>query len=154
MEIIIRGASEEFAEKLVALAAQHQAELSISTVRPGWTVDRAERYLRDLTAGSRRMAEMVIVDGDGYLAADHLRRVIGKLNGPSNGLTRAVPRGVRKGWWPEGTPAPITPVSDPNNPSWHQNIAYRMDQELLPVFREALTRIAEGKQADGEEEQP
>ncbi|MCY1649280.1 hypothetical protein ACN6LF_004659 [[Kitasatospora] papulosa] len=147
MEIIIKGASEEFAEKLVALAAQHHAELSISTVRPGWTVDRAERYLRDLTAGSRRMAEMVTVDGDGYIEADHLRSVLGALNGPSNGLKRAVDRGVRKGWWPDGTPPPITPVSDPNNPSWHQNIAYRMDGELVPVFREALTCIMEGKKA-------
>ncbi|MFB9580039.1 hypothetical protein [Streptomyces goshikiensis] len=148
MEIIIKGASEEFAKELVALAAQHHAELSISTVRPGWTVDRAERYLRDLTASSRRMAEMVILDGDGYIEADHLRSVLGALNGPSNGLTRAVPRGVRKGWWPEGTPAPIAPVSDPANPSWHQTIAYQMDKELVPVFREALTRIVEGKKAD------
>ncbi|WP_455361258.1 hypothetical protein [Streptomyces sp. SYSU K21746] len=147
MEIIVKGATEEFAEKLIALAAQHHAELTISTVQPGWTVDRAERYLRDLTAGSRRMAEMVIVDGDGYIDAEQLRSVVGKLNGPSNGLKRAVDRGVRKGWWPEGTPAPITPVSDPNNPSWHQNIAYRMDREILPVFREALTRIAAGKKA-------
>ncbi|WP_241845049.1 hypothetical protein [Streptomyces silvensis] len=147
MEIIIRGASEEFAEKVIALAAQHHAELSISTVRPGWTVDRAERYLRDLTAGSRRMAEMVTVDGDGYLGADHLRSALGALNGPSNGLKRAVDRGIRKGWWPEGTPAPITPVSDPDNPSWHQNIAYRMDRDLVPVFREALTRIAAAKSA-------
>ncbi|RST19628.1 hypothetical protein E2C00_00335 [Streptomyces sp. WAC05374] len=153
MEIIIKGASEEFAEKLVALAAQHHAELSISTVRPGWTVDRAERYLHDLTASSRRMAEMVIVDGDGYIDADHLRRVIGKLNGPSNSLKRTVDRGVRKGWWPDDTPAPITPVSNPNNPSWHQNIAYRMDKELVPVFREALARITAGKKA-AEDQQP
>lgn len=141
MEIIIKGASEEFAEKLVTLAAQHHAELSISTVRPGWTVDRAERYLRDLTASSRRMAAMVVLDGDGYIDADQLRSILGALNGPSNGLKRAVDRGVRKGWWPEGTPAPITPVSNPDNPSWHENIAYRMDKELVPVFTEALTRI-------------
>ncbi|MFD4319020.1 hypothetical protein [Streptomyces sp. NPDC058548] len=148
MEIIIKGASEEFAEKLVALAAQHHAELTISTVHPGWSVDRAERYLRDLTAGARRMAEMVIVDGDdGYLNADHLRHRIGKLNGPANALARAVDRGVRKGWWPEDTPAPITPVSNPDNPSWHENIAYRMDQEIVPIFREALTRITAGKRA-------
>lgn len=147
MEIIVKGATEEFAEKLVALAAQHHAGLTISTVQPGWTVDRAERYLRDLTAGSRRMAEMVTVDGAGYIEADHLRRVLGALNGPSNGLKRAVDRGVRKGWWPEGTPRPIVPVSDPNNPSWHQNIAYRMDQELVPVFREAITRIVAGRKA-------
>ncbi len=161
MRIIVEGATEAFAEKLVALAAREDAELSITTVRPGWTVDRAERYLRDLTASSRRMAEMVIVEGDGYIDADHLRRVIGKLNGPSNGLTRAVPRGVRNGWLPEGTPAPINPVSNPDNPSWHENIAYRMDKEIVPVFREALTRISRDRKGgslpdddQNQEEQP
>ncbi|MGV9567781.1 hypothetical protein [Streptomyces sp. NPDC003480] len=154
MRIIIEGATEEFTEKIVALAAQHHAELSVTTVRPGWTVDRAERYLRSLPAGGRRMAEMVIVDGDGDIDADHLRRVLGKLNGPSNALTRAVPRGVRKGWWPEGTPAPITPVSNPDNPSWHQNIAYRMDKELVPAFREALTRIVASPQAPDDDQGP
>ncbi|MGW2203218.1 hypothetical protein [Streptomyces sp. NPDC001774] len=142
MRVVIEGATEEFAEKIVALAAQHHAQLSITTVQAGWTVDRAERYLRSLPTGGRRMAEMVIVEGEGYLDAGRLRSVLGKLNGPSNSLTRAVPRGVRNDWWPEGIPAPINPVSDPDNPSWHQNIAYRMDQEILPVFHEALTRIA------------
>lgn len=142
MEIIIKGATEKFAEKVILLAAQENAKVSISTVQPGWTVDRAERYLRSLTAGARRMAEMVIVEGDGYLDADHLRRVVGALNGPANSLKRTVDRGARNGWWPEDTPKPITPVSNPNNPSWHQNIAYRMDQEIVPVFREALIRIA------------
>ncbi|MER6314425.1 hypothetical protein ABT237_11725 [Streptomyces sp. NPDC001581] len=153
MEIIIKGATEEFAEKLVALAAKHSADLAITTVRLGWTVDRAERYLRDLTASARRMAEMVIVDGNGYIDAHQLRSVLGKLNGPSNGLTRAVPRGVRKGWWPEGTPAPITPVSNPDNPSWHENIAYRMDKEIVPIFREALTRIVSLRD-DDEDQHP
>ncbi|WP_256106776.1 hypothetical protein [Streptomyces sp. ODS05-4] len=94
------------------LAAQHDSELSVTTVHPGWTVDRAERYLRSLPAGGSPMAEMIVVDGNGYIDADHLRRVLGKL---SNALTRAVPRGVRMGRWPEGTPAPVTP--GPDNPS-------------------------------------
>ena len=147
MKITIEGASEEFAEKVFALAAQQGAELSVATVQTGWTVDRAERYLRSLPAGARRFAEMVIVDGEGYLDADQLRAVLGKLNGPTVALSRAIPRGVRKGWWPEGTPAPITPVSDPDNPSWHQNIAYRMDAGNVPVFREALVRMATTQRA-------
>ncbi|MFB8040284.1 hypothetical protein ACFC8F_03155 [Streptomyces hydrogenans] len=151
MEIIIKGANEEFARELVALAAKYHAELSISTVKPGWTVDRAERYLRSVTASARRMAEMVITEDDGYLDADRLRRVVGALNGPANSLKRTVDRGVRNGWWPEGTPRPITPVADPDNPSWHQNIAYRMDQEIIPVFREALIRIAGAPSAADEE---
>ncbi|MEV6357921.1 hypothetical protein [Streptomyces hydrogenans] len=147
MEIIIKGATEKFAEKVILLAAQENAKVSISTVQPGWTVDRAERYLRDLTAGARRMAEMVIVEGDGYLDADHIRRVVGALNGPANSLKRAVDRGIREGWLPEETQAAVTPVSNPDNPSWHQNIAYRMDAELVPTFREALTRIVATKKA-------
>ncbi|MCX4411594.1 hypothetical protein OG840_61630 [Streptomyces sp. NBC_01764] len=147
MKITIEGASEEFAEKVVRLAAQQGAELTVATVQTGWTVDRAERYLRSLTGGARRFAEMVILDGNGYIDADQLRSVIGRLNGPTVALSRAVPRGVKKGWWPEGTPAPINPVSDPDNPSWHQNIAYRMDAGNVPVFREALARLAFTQQA-------
>ncbi|MEU3891329.1 hypothetical protein [Streptomyces sp. NPDC029041] len=142
MKITIEGASEEFAEKVLALAAQQGAELTVATVQTGWTVDRAERYLRSLPAGARRFAEMVIVDGDGYIDADQLRAVLGKLNGPTVALSRAIPRGVKAGWWPEGTPPPINPVSDPDNPSWRQNIAYRMDAGNVPVFREALVRMA------------
>ncbi|MFJ6889881.1 hypothetical protein ACIQRC_34245 [Streptomyces californicus] len=142
MKIIIEGASQGFARELVALAAQHHADLTITTVETGWTADRAERYLSSLTGSARRFAEMVIVDGDGYIEADQLRSALGKLNGPTVALSRALPRGVKRGWWPEGTPAPITPVSDPNNPSWHQNIAYRMDRENVPVFRDAVARLA------------
>jgi hypothetical protein len=141
MKITIEGASEDFARELVALAARQGGELSITTVGTGWTVDRAERYLRSLTGGARRFAEMVVVDGDGYIDADHLRTVLGRLQGPTVALSRAMPRGVKEGWWPEGTPAPISPVWDENNPSWHKNIAYRMDREIVPIFREALTRI-------------
>ncbi|MFI8105367.1 hypothetical protein [Streptomyces sp. NPDC086023] len=145
MKITIEGADEAFAEKLVALAAAHAAELTISTINTTWTVDRAERYLRNLTTSARRFAEMVIVEGDGYIDADQLRSVLGKLNGPTVALSRAIPRGVREGWWPEGISTPIRPVWDPDNPSWHKNIAYEMSRENVPVFREALVRIARTK---------
>ncbi|MER6198081.1 hypothetical protein ABT234_12045 [Streptomyces sp. NPDC001586] len=142
MKITIEGADQAFAEKLVALAAAHNAELTVTTVDTNWTVDRAERYLRNLTAGARRFAEMVIVEGNGYIDADQLRSTIGKLNGPTVALSRAIPRGVREGWWPEGISAPISPVWDPDNPSWHKNIAYQMDQENVLVFRDALARLS------------
>ncbi|WP_327286629.1 hypothetical protein [Streptomyces sp. NBC_01205] len=140
MKITIEGASEEFERKLLELLAEHKHEL-IVTADTEWTVERAERYLRSLTAGARRFAEMVVIDGDGYLDADQLRSVLGKLNGPANALARAVPRGVREGWWPEGTRAPITAVYDPDNPSWHKNIAYEMNNENLPIFRTAIARL-------------
>lgn len=144
VKITIEGASEAFAEKVLTLAAQQGAELTVTAVDTGWTVDRAERYLRSLPAGARRFAEMVVVDGDGYLDAEQLRQVLGKLNGPTVALSRAVPRGVREGWWPEGVTAPISPVWDPDNPSWHKNIAYQMATENVPVFRTAFERLDGG----------
>ncbi|MEU6601991.1 hypothetical protein [Streptomyces flaveolus] len=146
MKITIEGASEEFAEKVLRLAAQEGAELNVATVDTRWTVDRAERYLRSLPAGARRFAEIVVVDGDGYIEAEQLRQVLGRLNGPTVALSRAMPRGVREGWWPEGTSAPISPVWDPDNPSWHRNIAYQMAKENVPIFRAALARMSTAEQ--------
>ncbi|WP_326655974.1 hypothetical protein [Streptomyces anthocyanicus] len=154
MKITIEGADKDFAEKLVALAAAHDAELTVATVDTSWTVERATRYLRSLTAGARRFAEMVVVDGDGYLDADQLRAAVGKLNGPTVALSRTIPRGVRKGWWPEGISAPITPVCDPDNPSWHKNIAYEMTSEDLPVFRAAIAALATDRAASKTPEPP
>lgn len=141
MRITIEGASEQFERKLLDLLAEHRHELAV-TADTEWTVERAERYLRSLPAGARRFAEMVVVDGDGYADADTLRSVLGKLNGPTVALSRAIPRGVREGWWPEGTRAPIAVVYDPKNPSWQKAIAYEMAEENVPVFRAAITRLA------------
>ncbi|RLU80187.1 hypothetical protein CTZ27_35695 [Streptomyces griseocarneus] len=143
MRITIEGASEEFERKLLALLAEHRHELAV-TADTEWTVERAERYLRSLPAGARKFAEMVVVDGDGYLDAETLRQALGKLNGPAVALSRAVPRGVREGWWPDGTSAPITAVWDPDNPSWQKAIAYELASENVPIFREALTNLSGG----------
>lgn len=154
VKITIEGASEEFAEKVIGLAAQEGAELNVSAVDTGWTVDRAERYLRSLPAGARRFAAMVVADGDGYLEAEQLRQALGRLNGPTVALSRAMPRGVREGWWPEGTRAPISPVWDPDNPSWHKNIAYQMAKKDVPVFQEALARMLTTQKASAGEAGP
>ncbi|GAA3312269.1 hypothetical protein [Streptomyces cinereospinus] len=142
MKITIEGASEEFAEKVLSLAAQQGANLSISTIETGWTAERAERYLRSLPAGARTFARLVVVDGDGHADADTLRAAVGKLNGPTVALSRAMPRGVREGWWPEGTPAPIEKVDDPDHPSWQKAEAYVMSKDLVPLFRSAFARLA------------
>lgn len=146
MKITIEGASEEFERKLLDLLAEHRHELAV-TADTEWTVERAERYLRSLPAGARRFAEMVVVDGDGYADADTLRSVLGKLNGPTVALSRAIPRGVKAGWWPEGTTAPITVVYDPENPSWQKAKGYEMTSENVPVFRSAIARMAIAKGA-------
>ncbi|WFB82575.1 MULTISPECIES: hypothetical protein [Streptomyces] len=142
MKIVIEGASEDFAEKVLALAAQQGAELTVATVDKSWSADRAERYLRSLPAGARRFAEMVVTADEGYIDAEQLRQALGKLNGPTVALSRAVPRGVREGWWPEGTNAPIEPVWDPDNPSWHKNIAYRPCSRIATArWRVALSNF-------------
>ncbi|WP_254395761.1 hypothetical protein [Streptomyces sp. AC512_CC834] len=88
---------------------------------------------------------MVIVDGDGYIDADQLRATVGKPNGPTVALSRAVPRGVREDWWRDGISAPIAPVRDPDNPGRHKNIAYETTSENVPVFRSAIAALATGR---------
>ncbi|MFJ4700536.1 hypothetical protein ACIP5N_21845 [Streptomyces sp. NPDC088768] len=146
MKITIEGASEEFLERVLALAAQQGADLTVSTVERGWTVERAERFLRSLPSGAKTFARLV-VDGDGHAGADTLRAAVGKLNGPTVALSRAIPRGVREGWWPDGTPAPIERVDDPDHPSWQKAEAYVMRRDLVPVFRAALARLASTQRA-------
>ncbi|MCG5121562.1 hypothetical protein ACRWOO_11485 [Streptomyces sp. NEAU-PBA10] len=145
MKITIEGASQEFERKLLDLVAEHRHELAV-TADTEWTVERAARYLRSLPAGARRFAELVVVDGDGSADADTLRSALGKLNGPTVALSRAVPRGVKAGWWPEGTAAPITVVYDPDNPSWQKAVAYEMAVENVPIFRAAFARLTASTQ--------
>ncbi|WJV51651.1 hypothetical protein [Streptomyces flavofungini] len=144
MRIIIEGASEEFERKLLKLLAAHHHELTV-TADTEWTVERAEKYIRSLPAGARRFAELVVADG--YADAEKLRRVIGKLNGPTVALSRAIPRGVRSGWWPQGTAAPIKVVYDPQKPSWQKAIGYEMSTKNVSVFRSALAHMAIPKAA-------
>ncbi|MFJ4879985.1 hypothetical protein ACIP93_32925 [Streptomyces sp. NPDC088745] len=140
MKITIEGASEQFAEKLLALVAEHRAELTV-TADTDWTAERAERYLRALTGGARHFARLVVAGG-GRADANQLREEFDRgLRGPTVALSRAMPRGVREGWWPEGTPAPIRVEYDPENPSWQRAVAYTMDAANVPLFREALRRV-------------
>ncbi|MET8944877.1 hypothetical protein ABZX30_15170 [Streptomyces sp. NPDC004542] len=140
MRLTIEGASPEFERKLLALLIEHRHELTL-TAGTEWTPDRAEHYLRSLPAAARVFARLV-VEADGSKDADELREHFnGALRGPTIALSRAVPRGVRSGRWPEGTPAPIAPLYDPDNPSWQRAVRYEMAAEHLPAFREAFARL-------------
>ncbi|MFJ3342348.1 hypothetical protein ACIPT3_14305 [Streptomyces diastaticus] len=55
MKITVEGASEEFERELLDLVAEHRHELAV-TADTEWTVERAERYLRLLTATSTMRA--------------------------------------------------------------------------------------------------
>ncbi|WP_329203285.1 MULTISPECIES: hypothetical protein [unclassified Streptomyces] len=64
-----------------------------------------------------------------------------QLRGPTIALSRALPRGVRRGWWSEGTPAPITPRYHPEHPDWQRAEAYVMTPENVAVFRQAFEQL-------------
>ncbi|MFE2297103.1 hypothetical protein ACFXAW_02790 [Streptomyces sp. NPDC059445] len=143
MKITIEGASEEFERRLLALIADHRHELTLA-VGTEWDVERAVRYLTTLSDNALRFARL-IVDADGHKAAEELRTAFhGELRGPTIALSRAVPRGVRMGWWPEGTAAPITPLYDPAHPSWQKVLAYTMTAENTEVFRAAFAQLLDG----------
>ncbi|MDG9728459.1 MULTISPECIES: hypothetical protein [unclassified Streptomyces] len=143
MKIVIEGASPEFERKLLALLADHRHELAVS-VDTEWDTDRAFLYLLDLPAKARRFVQLV-VEADGDKNAEELRAAFdGELRGPTIALSRAVPRGVRKGWWPEGTRAPIAPRYDPEHPSWQKAIAYTMTREDTAIFQTVFQNMADG----------
>ncbi|WP_331743467.1 hypothetical protein OH809_44460 (plasmid) [Streptomyces sp. NBC_00873] len=158
MKITIEGASEEFERKLLALYADHRHELTL-TVGTEWDVERAEQFLASLPANALRFAKLV-VEADGNKDAETLREEFhGDLRGPTIALSRALPRGVRRKWWPAGTEAPITPLYDPEHPSWQKAIAYTMTSENVSVFRSAFARLgltgpAPADHDQNEEEQP
>jgi hypothetical protein len=78
----------------------------------------------------------LVVEAAGTKDAEELRAEFnGERRWPTIALSRAVPRGVRRGWWPEGTPAPIRALYDPDHPSWQKAITYTMSTENVSVFR-------------------
>ncbi|WRZ96439.1 hypothetical protein OHB54_46685 (plasmid) [Streptomyces sp. NBC_01007] len=144
MRITIEGASEEFERGLLALIAEHRHELTLA-VGTEWDVERAVRYLASLPANALRFAHFV-VEADGHKKAEELRAAFdGELRGPTIALSRALPRGVRMGWWPEGTAAPIAPLYDPEHPSWQKATAYTMTSQNTAIFRAAFEQLPDGR---------
>ncbi|MFD7758045.1 hypothetical protein [Streptomyces sp. NPDC059757] len=140
MKITIEGASPAFERKLLALYADHRHELTLA-VDTEWDTERAEQYLASLPTNALFFAKLV-VEADGNKPAEELREVFnGDLRGPTIALSRALPRGIRRNWWPAGIETPITPHYDPEHPSWQKAIAYRMTSGNVHVFREALVRL-------------
>lgn len=143
MKITIEGASQEFERKLLLLLAEHHHELTV-TADTEWDAERAVLYLTSLSANAFRFARLVVA-ADGHKKAEELRAEFdGELRGPTIALSRAVPRGVRMGWWPEGIEAPITPMYDPDHPSWQKAIAYTMTSKNAPIFRTAFEWLDNG----------
>ncbi|GAA1918769.1 hypothetical protein GCM10009837_50020 [Streptomyces durmitorensis] len=145
MRITIEGASEAFEHKLLALLAEHRDELAV-TVDTAWNVQRATTFLSTLNPGARLFVRLVI-DAGGQIDAAVLREKLDRgLRGPTVALSNALKRGVRHGWWPEGTEAPVAVVyGGPHSPAWRQADSYELTEGNLPVFREALARLDDAR---------
>ncbi|MEU8469613.1 hypothetical protein AB0F30_17095 [Streptomyces sp. NPDC029006] len=124
----------DFQDRLLALLSEYAADIQVDTT---WTVPRAENYYTRLPPRAQRIVREAIARG-GYVAADDLRDTPGaSLRGHSGALTRALSSGASAGEWPDGMPLPILA----QGPGFGKVVGYRMPDELLDVFRTAVTNI-------------
>ncbi|MCT9138672.1 hypothetical protein [Streptomyces violarus] len=154
MRITIEGSSADFERKLLALLSEHRDELAVS-VDTAWNVDRAMIFLNTLNASARLFVRLV-VESDGHLEAAVLREAFPRgLRGPTVALTYALKRGVKHGWWPEGTEAPVTVIygGGPQD-GWRQAAAYEMSGEDLAVFRTAFAHSSPEPRTAWDEDAP
>ncbi|MFE3688925.1 hypothetical protein ACFXPM_37640 [Streptomyces sp. NPDC059095] len=141
MRITIEGSSKEFERKLLDLFTEHRSELAV-TVETDWNAERAVTFLSTLNPVARDFARR-IVDAGGHLDAAVLRSEFeGGLRGPTVALTNALKRGFKRGWWAEGTEAPITVVYGGSlTDGWRQASAYELNADALNAFRQAFARL-------------
>lgn len=149
MKLIIEDPTPEFREQLLALLADHAAYVEIQTDAT-WTPERAARYWHSLPPRAQRILREAVLH-HGYVSADLLREDGKGLRGHSGPLRAALERGVRKGWWPDGMRPPI----QPQGPGFGQVVGYRIPDDLIEVFEEAIvdtthqTALAEAIDSDG-----
>jgi hypothetical protein len=124
----------DFQERLLALLAEHAADIEIDAT---WTVKRAEYYYLRLPPRARRIVREAVERG-GYVPADVLRDdENASLRGHSAALTRALHRGAMGGDWPENIPTPI----EPQGPGFGKVVGYRMPDDLVGTFRKAISNL-------------
>ncbi|WP_405591479.1 hypothetical protein [Streptomyces sp. NBC_01190] len=139
--ISVEDPTEHFQQRLLALLAEHAADVHVDTE---WTVERAVRYYLSLPLNARRIVKEATIR-DGYVPADELREDgDGSLRGHSAALKRAVERGVRNRWWPEGMEAPITP----QGPGFGKVRGYCLRRNLVDVFFAAIAEVGLMSQRD------
>lgn len=130
--ITIDQPTGDFQERLLALLAEHASSVEIDAT---WNVPRAESYYLRLPPRARRIVREAVARG-GYVSADDLRDEANtSLRGHSGALTKALNSGAAGGDWPEGMQLPILG----QGPGFGKVVGYRMPDELLEIFRTAIT---------------
>ncbi|MCF3142195.1 hypothetical protein [Streptomyces platensis] len=108
---------------------------------PVWTPERADQFVREVSPKGRRLLHAV-AEGEGRVDCEKFREQYGEsaLHGPSAAITKAVNRGIREGWLPEGTELPLTSTYDGRS-SWSKTDGYRLPRHLAVIFCDAFRRI-------------
>ncbi len=131
--ITVEQPTEDFQKKLLALLADHAADIEPDTT---WTKERAERLYLALPPNARRIIKEAANRG-GYVSADDLRSgEDSSLRGHSAAIKRAVDRGARDGWWPDTLKSPI----QAQGPGFGKVVGYLIPEPLVEVFQHAANK--------------
>ncbi|MER7755485.1 hypothetical protein [Kitasatospora sp. NPDC097643] len=135
--ISVRGASEEFAEKLLAFLAPYRDTVTVED-DSAWTPDRIARYFLALPPRAQRILEEAVSRG-GYVSSDALRGDdgAGSLKGHSAGLKRILDRGIREGWWPATLQLPV----QAQGPGFGKVLGYKIPEPLHEAFRDVVLTL-------------
>jgi hypothetical protein len=109
---------------------------------PVWTPERADRFVNEVSTPGRRLLRAA-AEGNGRVDGERFRERFGEraLHGPSAAITKAVNRGIREGWLPEGAELPLTSTYDGRS-SWSKTDGYRLPAHLAAIFRDAFDRVS------------
>ncbi|MER8098054.1 hypothetical protein [Streptomyces goshikiensis] len=132
--LTIEEPNDAFQADLLALLAKHAAAVELDTE---WTLERAGRFYQAVPKRAQRLLREAAVR-DGFVSDEILREELdGKnLRGHAGPLKRALERGVREGWWPEGMQPPL----GPRGPGFGKVKGYEMPQELVSTFFQAIAK--------------
>ena len=143
MDIIFRDVDPAIAALIFQAFSLHES-LPVPEIQATdyvWTPDTAERLLRDVRQRQRELLIKTARAG-GRLAARELRGEDNStLKGLTGPITKAANRMIRDGLIPEGTPAPVFVLRDPERRAWERADPFGMTPENAAAFRAAAGRL-------------
>ncbi|GGK15917.1 hypothetical protein GCM10010124_05670 [Pilimelia terevasa] len=139
MRIVLEDVSDELGRELFQMLADRG--VTAAQVTHEWTPGRAVSLLRDLPYRARLILREVVDRGGSCSAAVLRGEDGGTLRGQTGSITKAITRGVRAGWLPEGMPAPVVAQYDSAATSYQRTSGFVMDERHLDAFRSAFATL-------------